>query len=204
MLKPKVIVYFFVIYLCHFFHNSSLFLIVIPVLYILPKYSKLVLLGLSAVAFILLFYASQFLPDWFEAASELFGYYDYLNFTGKYSGCLTLLQAMMYAFQVWFIVKIYLKYEYTKDEQCTFLISILAILIVLAGYSLGQIVRLSHYLYMFTFITICIVSSKMGNTLSNKIYIYVNYVWVVWNLLKIFGIQRGTYYEYKLVLPYLF
>ena len=204
LLKPKVIVYFFVIYLCHFFHNSSLFLIVIPVLYILPKNSKLVLLGLSAVAFILLFYASQFLPDWFEAASEQYGYYDYLNFTGKYSGSLTLLQAMMYAFQVWFIVKIYLKYEYTKDEQCTFLISILAILIVLAGYSLGQIVRLSHYLYMFTFITICIVSSKMGNTLSNKIYIYVNYVWVVWNLLKIFGIQRGTYYEYKLVLPYLF
>lgn len=204
LLNRKTLIYFFVIYLCYYFHKSSIFLIIIPFLYILPKYSKLVLFGLSIVAIVLLFYASKFLPDLFASASEQYGYYDYLNFTGEYSGSLTIMQSMTYIFQVYFISKIYLKYDYSKDEQCVFLISILSILIVFAGYSLGQIVRLSHYLYMFTFMSICIVSSKLGNTSLNKTYIWVNYAWVVWNLLKIFEIQRGTYYEYKLVLPYLF
>lgn len=204
LLNRKVLIYFFVIFLCHYFHKSSIFLMIIPFLYILPKHSKLVLFGLSIVAFVLLFYASKFLPNLFASASEQYGFYDYLNFTGEYSGSLTLKQSMIYVFQVYFISKIYLKYDYTKDEQCVFLISILSILIVFAGYSLGQIVRLSHYLYMFSFMSICIVSSKLRNTSLNKLYIWVNYVWIIWNLFKIFDIPRGTYYEYKLVLPYLF
>lgn len=204
LFKKNVLAYFIIIYLCHYFHTSSIFLIVVPFFYLLPKYSKLVLLGLSVVAIVLLFFASEFLPELFKSASEQYGYYDYINFSGEYSGTLTLFQAATYLFQVYFIVKVYLHSDYSKDEQCVFLLSILAILITLSGYSLGQVARLSHYIYMFTFMSICIVSSKLGSTSLNKTYISINYVWIVWNLFKVFSIERGTYYEYKLLLPYLF
>lgn len=200
LFMKRTLLYFVIIFLCYFFHRSALFLILIPFLYILPSYSSLVMLGLAIVAVVVYFFGGVYLVGFFEQMQEESGEYSYMVFTGEYSGTVSILQAVMWLFQFYCVSLIYLKYPYDNNEKVIMLISMLSILIVLSGYSLGQIARLSHYIYMFSFLAMAIIAQKLKGSSFQKTYLLFNWTWVIWNAMKVFRIPIGTLYEYKLLL----
>ena len=203
LFKFRTVLYFAIIIGCYYFHRSSLFLLLIPFLYLLPSKSLLVMIGLAIFAFFLLQYGDIYLVDIFEQLQEQTGEYDYMVFTGMYSGTISFLQAVMWAFQFYFVALVYMKYNYDSTEKAIMLISMLSILIIISGYSLGQIARLSHYIYIFTFMTIAILAQKLRITRFYQIFLAINWIWVIWNMLKVFSVSRGTLFEYKLLLFYI-
>ncbi|MBQ9671830.1 MAG: EpsG family protein [Prevotella sp.] len=200
LFKIRTLLYFAIIFMCLFFHKSALFLMFIPFLYVLPSKSPAVMLGLAVAAVFLLLYGNLYLVDFFEQLQEESGEYSYMVFTGEYSGTVSFLQASMWIFQFICVSHVYLKYSYDNNEKAIMLISMLSILIIISGYSLGQIARLTHFIYMFSFMVFAIIAQKLKGRSFQKTYILVNWAWVIWNAMKVFSIPRGTLYEYKLLL----
>lgn len=196
----NVIVYWLIVYICSYFHSSALFLLIIPFFFVLPNQSTIVVLGIVVTAALLLLLGNSFLPKYFTEMSENLGYYDHLNFSGEYSGSITVLQASIWLFQLYYVVFIYKKVMCNNSEKAVLLISLFSILITISGYSLGQIARLSHYIYIFTFLVIGIIFDKLRYSTLGRIFILVNTIWVVWNLFKVFSIPVGTLHEYKFLL----
>ena len=65
----RTILYFAIIFMCYYFHKSSLFLMIVPFLYLLPKKSLLVVVGLL-VAGIFFFYSEAYLVEVFQVFQE--------------------------------------------------------------------------------------------------------------------------------------
>lgn len=200
LIKIRTLLYFAVIFLCYYFHKSALFLWIVPFFYVLPSRSFLVIVGVVISAILIYVFGDIYLVDLFEQLQEQSGEYEYMIFTGEYSGTISILQASMWLFQFFFVAQIYLKYNYDNNEKVVMLISMLSILIVISGYSLGQIARLSHYTYMFTFMSVSIIASKLKGKKIANLYMSINWIWVLWNVLKVFSIPRGTLHEYKFLL----
>ena len=200
LFSTRTLLFFAIIIVCSYFHKAAIFLVIIPFMYLIPKKSFLVILGLAIIAVLLQLYGNTYLVDFFEQLQEETGEYSYMTFTGEYSGTVSFLQASMWIFQFACVVVVYSKYSYNDDEKVIMLISMLSILIIMAGFSLGQFARLAHFIYMYTFLSIAIISQKFRGTSFYQPYIYINWAWVIWNMLKVFSIPRGTLYEYKLLL----
>lgn len=198
ILKTRTILYFLIIFLCSYFHKSAYFLLVIPFIFLLPKRSNLVIFGIVLIGLLFVFVGDSIIAPMFQSFSEENEFYDYIEFTADYGISVTLLQSLMWFFQLYYILKVYKRNDMTTDEMVVLLLSIFAILITLLGYYLNQVGRIALYIYVFTYLTIPIVS-KYNNQGENKVYLIVNYIWVIWNLLKIFTINIGTYQEYKTI-----
>lgn len=200
LLSWRVILYFLVIFLCQYFHRSAIFLMVVPFFHLLPSKSLFVLLGILVSALFILFFGDRFLSPFFYSLQEQYEQYDYLVFSGEWSGSITVLQSLMWIFQFVNVVIIYLNYQYTNEVKAVLLLSMFSILITLSGYSLGQTARLAYYIYAFSFMAIAIIASKLRDNSYRNIYLLINWVWVIWNLFKVFRVPRGTLFEYKLLL----
>lgn len=200
ILGIHTILYFAIILMCYYFHKSSLFLLIVPFLYLLPNKSLLVVVGLLAAG-IFFFYSEAYLVEAFEVFQEQTeDYYSYMIFSGEWSGEASILQIATWLFQYAVVVLVYLKYNCTKDEHAVLFLSMLVILIIIAGFSLGQFARLAHFIYAFSFMAIPVVANKIRDTSFYKPYMFVNCLWVLWNAMKVFSIPRGTLYEYKFLL----
>lgn len=200
LFNKRTLLYFVIIILCSYFHKAAIILVIIPFMYLIPKKSFVVILGLGVIAVLLQFYGDLFLVDFFEQLQEETGEYSYMVFTGEYSGTVSFLQASMWIFQFACVAVVYTKYTFDNNEKVIMLLSMLSIFIIMAGFSLGQFARLSHFIYVFSFLSIAVIAQKFRGTSFAKPYIYINWAWVVWNMLKVFSIPRGTLYEYKLLL----
>lgn len=196
----RTILYFGIILMCYYFHKSAVVLAIIPFIYLVPKKSYLVLVGLAVLAVFLHIYGNTILVDFFEQLQEETGEYDYMVFSGEWSGSASFLQISTWFFQFVCVAIVYTQYSYDSDEKVIMLISMLAILIFIAGFSLGQFARLVHYIYMFSFLAIVVIAQKFKGTGFYKPYFWINWAWVIWNLLKVFSIPRGTLHEYKFLL----
>lgn len=200
LFSKSTILFFVIIYLCSFFHRSALFLEIVPFMYLIPKKSYLVLLGMAVTAVIMHLYGELFLIDFFEQLQEETGQYEYMVFTTESSGSASFLQISTWIFQFVCVAIVYTSYPYNNNEKVIMLISMLSILIFIAGFSLGQFSRLVHFIYMFSFLSIAIIAQKFKGTNLYTPYLFINWMWVVWNMLKVFSIPRGTLHEYKFLL----
>lgn len=202
ILKPRSILYFIIIFLCSYFHKSAIFLFVVPFIFLLPKRSNLVILGVILIGLLFVAVGDSIIAPMFQSFSEQNEFYDYIKFTEDYGFSVTLLQGMMWFFQLYYILKVYKQNNIRTDEMVVLLLSIFAILITLLGYYLNQVGRIALYLYVFTYLSIAIVV-KYNTKNDNKIYLAANYVWIIWNMLKVFTINVGTYQEYKTIFKVL-
>lgn len=200
LLKWRSIVYYVLIIVCSYFHRSALFLLIVPFVFILPRQSYLVLFGVVALAFSIVTFGSTYITDFFQSYSEEYDYYSYLNWGGNtWAGSLTIAQGIMWLVLFLSFSYCYINFNLSKTEQSMLLISMLAIIITLSGYYLPQVGRLAHYFYCFTYVSIALVCQKFQNKKFYLMYYCICWVWVLWNCLKIFTINVGTFQEYKTI-----
>lgn len=194
------IVYFVLIWLASYLHKSALFLEIIPFVLLVPKRSKLVPpLLISAIVMIAVL-GNTVLVNLFETYSSEFEMYDNLKYNGDWNGSLSVIQAAMWVFMFYYTMKVYLKCDVSRSENASLLIAMIAIVITFSGYYLGQVVRVAHYLFMFTYLNIGIITRHLERQgISSRLYVVGMAVWVIWNALKIFSINVGTFQEYKTI-----
>ena len=202
ILKFRTLIYFTIISLCSCFHRSAIFLLVIPFIFLLPKRSNTVILGIFIIGIAFILIGDTMIAPMFQSLAADNDFYDYINFSNKYAGTVTFLQGLMWILQVYYLLKVYKNNNMETSEMAAVLLSLFAILITLSGYYLNQVGRIAHYIYIFTFLSIAIVV-KYNKKNDNKIYLLANYIWIVWNLLKVFTINVGTYQEYKTIFKVL-
>lgn len=200
LLSLRCIIYFALILLASTLHKSAFFLEIIPFMFLMPRRSYMVVVGLIGVLVFIYFLGSTVLVGLFEDYTSELGTYDYLKFNGDWSGSLTFLQGLMWAFMFYFTMKVYLNYNISRSEQAALLIAMVAILITFSGYYLGQVVRLAHYLFMFTYLNVGIIYKYLKSQPRQlQVYTVGMTIWVLWNAMKIFSINVGTFQEYKTI-----
>lgn len=152
LLSVRCLVYFAVIWLASTFHRSALFLVIVPVLFILPKRNVLVAVGLVLAVVLTGVLGETVFVQFFQHYSQELDMYSYLKYNGDWNGSLTVLQGAMWAFMFYYTMKIYLTCDISRSEQASLLIAIMAILVTFAGFYLGQFGRVAHYMFMFTYL----------------------------------------------------
>lgn len=207
LIKKNVLIYFFFIFLCRYFHTSALFLLIIPFLYLIPKNSKIV-----AISFIVLFLLEMtigrlFIQDTFGYLVASSGSYDYLE--GRTEGAMeemSVINWIMNIFQFLVLGYIYMKGKLDDDESVILILTVLAILINSTVFFVPEMHRISMYFVFFQYISIGIILSKMKEIKSGfytpSLVMYT--VWIGWNIVKIVNVIPGTTDEYKCVLSLLF
>jgi len=201
LISFRCLIFFLVIWLCTYFHKSAIFLVITPIFFILPAKSVKVPIGIVAVVLVLTVLGNSVLAPLFQSYSSEIGFYDYLNYSETWSGSVTIIQGAMWVFIFYYTMIVYFKCNISKNKQAALLLGITAILVTLSGYYLSQVARIAHYMYVFTYINIGIVYNELSKSGKDTLlFIFTMSVWIIWNALKVFSINVGTFQEYKTIL----
>jgi len=201
LLSYRCVLFFLTIWICTYFHKSAIFLVITPIFFILPAKSPKVPIGIFLVVLVLTTLGNSVLAPLFQSYSSEIGIYDYLNYSKTWAGTVTVIQGAMWIFIFYYTMLVYFKCDISKNKQAALLLGITAILVTLSGYYLSQVGRIAHYMYVFTYINIGIIFNELYKSgRDTSLYIIAMSIWIVWNALKVFSINVGTFQEYKTIL----
>lgn len=200
ILSFRCLLFFLIIWGSTYFHKSAIFLVTAPLFFVLPTKSVKVPLGIVAVVLTLTLLGDSVLAPLFQSVSEEIEIYDYLNYSVTWAGTVTVIQGAMWIFIFYYTMVVYFKCNIDKNQQAALLLGLTAILVTLSGYYLSQVGRIAHYMYVFTYINIGIIYNELRKSKrGTNLYMAAMTIWIIWNALKVFSINVGTFQEYKTI-----
>lgn len=207
LVSYRLISYYAIVFLLATIHTSAYFLLIIPLLYFVPRNILVV------IAFLVLIYATMFIGDRF--LPSLFG--DIYLFFDRYEQTLTAdiemekmtyVSFISYTIQMIFIAYAYASKNASKESSIILILCFMTIFLAVSIFSLPQLFRLNTYIGVFAYLAIAIAGNNLSglhnkiiNTASLKLFYGI---WIFWNALKLFSIQPGTTQEYKSIISLLF
>ena len=201
LLSYRSILYYLLIGLASTFHTSALILLIIPFLCYIPYKNKLILLGLGAFFFAVLFAGASFLPKLMNSVIQQSNSYEYLMSvvaTNEH----TFLGVSMMILRILILLYVLSKYELPREHAIVLVIAYVSAIFTASTYSVVQIDRLSFYLITFDFLSYSIVL-KYLSSLYRKLYGGIIWVWYLWGISKLFQPIVYDWQEYKTIFSVL-
>lgn len=197
--SPKYLLYYLTILICSTLHSSAVFLLLIPLVGLIPYGSKKYMIVSIIIFLAFIVFGETYLPLVLNHYIEKTETYEYMDLDkSDTSGGFTYFAILNIAFQVLFLSYTLTIKRLSNQEKCVVLLAFLALSLNISIHFVPQLYRISMYISLFTFIAIPIIYQNISCKYRN-IYLFAMWIFIVWTALKVFQPAAYSWAEYKTI-----
>lgn len=204
LIKPNVVIYYAIIFLCSFLHSSALYLLIIPIVYYFSKFAKLTAIALAVLS-VLIFSLGPVLSSMFiDAAVSQVASYEHIMNAAQMSGEISVIATIMYVFHLCLIIYVLLNEKLKPYENAILCMYFLSIIFFISAAYVVQIFRLAYYTYIFIYLGLGIILQRIHSQPIKQLAILVYCIWIFKGAIAIFDVVPNSVEDYKTIFSVLF
>ena len=199
LFSGRSLLFYLTIFLCSFIHSSSLFLLIVPFIYLIPPKSTIVSIIMAILFLGELIAGDLFFPTVLPYIVDQYGDYDHLLSINRDYDTVSWIGTISYVIQATISILVYRLCNLSKEQKVCVILYFISILLFMSINYAFQIFRLGLYINLSVYISIGIILYSIKD---KKIRLGVSVFYLLWciqNALFIFNVQPGTVEEYKTI-----